>query len=191
MLLQAKNLGYMVPLLFQMIDMKDNFLTSCFNSSVLGHHLQQWSTLTNSPAIHHLWIENPCLLSFLWFSTLREMLFIIYCWIKAQYFHSKQGFFSATDAIHGSQQILIADTFLSHIPGQNTALIDAFARYNLQFATRWYNATYSPHDPTWCSQPPPDQFVYVPPPDQFVYVPHHDRDTSGKTGLRHQARAGA
>jgi hypothetical protein len=162
-LLQAKNLGYMVPLLFRMIDMKDDFLTSRFDSSILGQRLQQWSTLTDSPAIHHLWIENPRLLSFLWLSTLREMLFIVHCWIKAQRFHSEQGFFSATDAINGSQRLLIADTFPSHIPGQNTTLIDAFARYDLQFAARWYDAAYSPHDATWRSQPPPDQFVYVPP----------------------------
>jgi hypothetical protein len=162
-LLQAKNLGYMVPLLFRMIDMKDDFLTSRFDSSILGQRLQQWSTLTDSPAIHHLWIENPRLLSFLWLSTLREMLFIVHCWIKAQRFHSEQEFFSATDAINGSQRLLIADTFPSHIPGQNTTLIDAFARYDLQFAARWYDAAYSPHDATWRSQPPPDQFVYVPP----------------------------
>jgi hypothetical protein len=75
----------MVPLLFQMIDMKDNFLTSRFDSLVLGQRLLQWSMLTDSPAIHH-----P--VSFLWFSTLRKMLFIIHCWIKAQHFHSNQGF---------------------------------------------------------------------------------------------------
>jgi hypothetical protein len=89
---KVNNLGYMVPLLFQMIDMKDNFLTSQFDSLVLGQQLLQWSMLTNSPAIHHLWMENPPLLSFLWFSTLRKMLFIIHCWIKAQHFHSNQGF---------------------------------------------------------------------------------------------------
>jgi hypothetical protein len=116
MLLQAKNLGYMIPLLFRMIDMKDDFLTSRFDTSILGQRLQQWSTLTDSRAIHHLWIENPRLLSFLWFSTLREMLFIVHCWIKAQRFHSEQGFFAAMDAVQGSQRLLIVDTFLSHIP---------------------------------------------------------------------------
>jgi hypothetical protein len=65
--------------------------------------------LTNSPTIHHLWMENPPLLSFLWFGTLREMLFIVHCWIKAECFHTDQGFFSAMDAIQGSQLILIAD----------------------------------------------------------------------------------
>jgi hypothetical protein len=69
-LLQAKNLGNMVVLLFCMIDMQDHFLTSQFNSLVLGKHLLQWSTLTDSPAIHRLWMENPRLLTFLWFSTL-------------------------------------------------------------------------------------------------------------------------
>jgi hypothetical protein len=52
MLLRTKNLGYMAPLLFCMIDMKDDFLTSHFDSLVLGQRLQQWSTLTDSPAIH-------------------------------------------------------------------------------------------------------------------------------------------
>jgi hypothetical protein len=58
---KVNNLGYMVPLLFQMIDMKDNFLTSQFDSLVLGQQLLQWSMLTNSPAIHHLWMEKPAL----------------------------------------------------------------------------------------------------------------------------------
>jgi hypothetical protein len=145
-----------------MIDMKDDFLTSQFDSSILGQQLIQWSTLTDSPAIHHLWMENPRLLSFLWFSTLQEMLFIVHCWIKAQRIHSDQGFFSATDAVRGSQRLLIVDTFPSHIPGQTTTLLDGFTRYDLHFATRWYDVAYSPHDLTWRSQPPQDQFVHVP-----------------------------
>jgi hypothetical protein len=81
-------------------------------------------------------------------STLREMLFIVHCWIKAQRFHSNQGFFSGTDAVQGSQRLLIVDTFPSHIPVQTTTLLDAFARYDLHFATRWYDAAYSPLDLT-------------------------------------------
>jgi hypothetical protein len=58
-LLQAKNVGCMVQLLFRMIDMKPNFKTSTFDASLLGHRLLQWSNLTNSAAIHHIWKENP------------------------------------------------------------------------------------------------------------------------------------
>jgi hypothetical protein len=122
-LLLAKNIGYMVVLLFWMINMQDDFLTSRFDNSVLGKRLIQWSTLTYSPAIHHLWMENPRLLTYLWFGTLRNMLLIMHCWIKAQQFHSDQGFFSATDAVQGSQQLLIADTFPSHIPGKTTTVV--------------------------------------------------------------------
>jgi hypothetical protein len=147
-----------------MIDMKADFLTSRFDGSVLGQRLLQWSTLPDSPAIHHLWMENPRLLTFLWFSTLREALFIMHSWVKAQRFHSAQGFHTATDTAIGTERLLIADTFPSHIPGQQTTLMEAFTRYDLQFAARWYEAAYSPHDPTWRSQPPPDQFVFVTPP---------------------------
>ena len=161
-LLQAKHLGYMVPLLFRMMDMKPDFLTSRFDGSVLGQRLLQWSTLPDSPAIHHLWVENPRLLTFLWFSTLREALFIMHSWVKAQRYHRDQGFHTATDTALGTKRLLIADTFPSHIPGQTTTLMEAFTRYDLQFAARWYEAAYSPHDPTWRSQPPPDQFVFAP-----------------------------
>jgi hypothetical protein len=147
-LLQAKHLDNMIPLLFRMINMKQDFITSPFDSSVLGTRLQQWSTLTDNPAIHHLWIGNPRLLTYLWFSTLREALFIIHCWAKAQRFHSAQGFFSATDTVHGSTRIVLTDTFPSHIPGQTTTLMEAFHRYDLQFSARWYDAAYSPHDQT-------------------------------------------
>jgi hypothetical protein len=160
-LLQAKHLGYMVPLRFRMMDMKPDFLTSSFDSSVLGQRLLQWSTLPDSPTIHHLWVENPRLLTFLWFSTLREALFIMHSWVKAQRFHSEQGFHTATDTALGTERLLIADTFPSHIPGQTTTLMEAFSRYDLQFAARWYEAAYSTHDPNWRSQPPPDQFVFV------------------------------
>jgi hypothetical protein len=64
LLLQAKSMGYMVPLLFRMIDMKPDFQTSTFDQPVLGQRLLQWSTLTNSLAIHHLWMENPDCLPF-------------------------------------------------------------------------------------------------------------------------------
>jgi hypothetical protein len=60
----------MVQLLFRMIDMKPDFQTSTFDTSLLGHWLLQWSNLPDSAAIHHIWKENPRLLTFLWFSTL-------------------------------------------------------------------------------------------------------------------------
>jgi hypothetical protein len=160
-LLQAKNLGYMIPsLLFRMIDMKPDFLTSRFDGSVLGQWLLQWSTLPDSPAIHHLWMENPHLLTFLWFGTLCEALFIMHSWVKAHYFHSNQSFHTAMDAALGTACLLIADMFPFHILGLTTTLMEAFTHYDLQFAARWYNAAYSPHDPTWHSQPPADQFVF-------------------------------
>jgi hypothetical protein len=177
-LLQAKNLGYLIPLLFRMIDMKSDFLTSTFDRSVLGQRLLQWSTLTDSPAIHHLWESNPRLLTFLWFSTLREALSIMHSWVKAQRFHGEHGFYSATEAVQGSPRILITANFPSHIPGQTTTLMDAFARYDLQFAARWYDAAYSPHDPTWRSLPPPDQFVYTAPIP--TASPSEPRDSTSK-----------
>jgi hypothetical protein len=176
-LLQAKNLGFMVNLLFKMIDMKEDFVTSTFDSSVLGQRLRQWSTLTDSAAIHHIWTENPRLLTFLWFSTLREALSITHNWVKAQRFHSSLGFYSATNPIQGEQCLLLSDSFPSHIPGQTTTLVDAFTRYDQQFAARWYDAALSPYDPTWKSLPPPDQFVHNPAP--AVKVKQESRETSG------------
>jgi hypothetical protein len=111
-------------------------------------------------------MENPRLLTFLWFGTLREALYIMHSWVKAQRFHSDQGFITATDTALGTARLLIADTFPSHIPGQTTTLMEAFTRYDLQFAARWYDAAYSPHDPTWRSPPPVDQFVF-----QAITVP--------------------
>jgi hypothetical protein len=55
-----------------MIDMKQDLVTSTFDLSILGQRLQQWSNLTDSMAIHHIWKDNPQLLTFFWFSTLRE-----------------------------------------------------------------------------------------------------------------------
>jgi hypothetical protein len=46
-------------------------------------------------------------------------------WIEAQIFHSSLGFYSATDAMLGGQCLLLADSILSHIPGQTTTLVAA------------------------------------------------------------------
>jgi hypothetical protein len=138
LLRHAKNLGDLVLLLFRMIDMKPNFLTSSFDSSILGQRLLQWNKLADSLAIHHLWEQNQHLLTFLWFDTLREILHIAHCWIKAQSFHRSQGFQSATDAGDGRQRLLVTSTFPLHILGQTTTLVEAFTRYNLQFVACWY-----------------------------------------------------
>jgi hypothetical protein len=153
-LLQAKNLGSLVQLLFRMMDMKQDFMTSTFDLSILGQRLEQWSNQTDSAAIHQIWTDNPRLLTFLWFSTLREALSIMHTWVKAQRFHSSLGFYSATNAIQGEQCLLLTESFPSHIPGQTTTVVEAFARYDLQFAARWYDAAFSPYDPTWKSPPP-------------------------------------
>jgi hypothetical protein len=97
-------------------------------------------------------------------NALREALSIIHTWVKAQRFHSSLGFYSATNPVLGGQSLLLADSFPSHIPGQTTTLVEAFAWYNLQFEARWYDAALSPYDPTWKSQPPEDQFVQAPKP---------------------------
>jgi hypothetical protein len=156
---QAKNLGDLVLLLFWMIDMKPDFISSPFDASIMGQRLLQWSKLADSSAIHHLWEQNQRLLTFLWFDTLREILHIIHCWIKAQRFHSSQGFQAATNPVDGSQRLLITSSFPSHIPGHTTTLVDAFTRYDSQFVARWYQQAYSPYDPSWKAQPPQDQFV--------------------------------
>lgn len=183
-LLQAKNLGTMVQLLFQMMDMKPDFLTSTFDSSLLGQRLLQWSNLTDSAAIHHIWKENPRLLTFLWFGTLRDVLAIMHSWVKAQRFHGSLGFYSASNVIQGGQCLLLTDSFPSHIPGQTTSLVEAFARYDMQFAARWYDAALSPYDPTWKSNPPSDQFVPTPLPSSEVRTDHQltrrERDTAAK-----------
>jgi hypothetical protein len=156
---QAKNLGDLVVLLFRMADMKPDFITSPFDSSIMGQRLLQWSKLADSSAIHHLWEQHQRLLTFLWFDTLREILHIVHCWVKAQRFHCSQGFQSATDAATGSQRLLVTGSFPSHIPGQTTTLVEAFARYDSQFVARWYQQAYTPYDPTWQAEPPRDQFV--------------------------------
>jgi hypothetical protein len=161
---QAKNLGDLVMLLFRMADMKPDFITSAFDSSIMGQRLLQWSKLADSSAIHHLWEQHQRLLTFLWFDTLREILHIVHCWVKAQRFHPSQGFQTATDAIDGGQRLLITDSFPSHIPGQTTTLVEAFARYDIQFVSRWYQQAYSPYDPSWKAVPPLDQFVAPPAP---------------------------
>jgi hypothetical protein len=153
----------MTILLFRMMDVKPDFISSPFDRSLLGHRLLQWSKLPDSTAVHHIWQQHQRLVTYLWFSTLRDALHIMHCWIKAQRFHPSQGFLSAKDATTGATNLLLIDTFPSHIPGQNTHLVEAFARYDLQFTARWYDLTRHPHDLSWQSQPPPDHFLHASP----------------------------
>jgi hypothetical protein len=143
-LLQAKNLGSMTELLFRMINVRLDFLTSPFDRSILGRRLAQWSKLPDNTAAHQIWHTHQSLVSYLWFSNLRDALHIMHCWIKAQRFHHGQGFLSATEATSGATRQLVTDTFPSHIPVQNTNLVEAFARYDLQFTARWYDLTRHP-----------------------------------------------
>jgi hypothetical protein len=41
--------------------------------------------------------------------------------------------------------------------------MEAFVHYDQQFAARWYDTAYAPHDPMWRSLPPHDQFGYTVP----------------------------
>jgi hypothetical protein len=130
-LLQAKNFGSMTELLFHMIDMRPDFLTSPFDRSmILGRRLAQWSKLPDNAAVHQIWHTHQQILSYLWFSTLRNALHIMHCWIKAQPFQHSQAFLSATEATSGATRLLVTETFPSHMPGQNTNLVEAFARLN-------------------------------------------------------------
>ena len=156
--LQAKSIAKMVHLLFAMIDMKPDFATSTFDKSVLGIRLNLWSQLPGLIPINSLWNVHPASATFYWFNSLRELLYIFHCWIKAQRFHLTQGFTSARDS-HGTVNLLLIDTLPSHIPGQSTHLMEAIARYDTQFQQRWYTQAFTISDPLWTSAPPMDHFV--------------------------------
>ena len=141
-----------------MIDMKPDFATSTFDKSILGTRLSIWSQLPGLIPINSLWNAHPASTTFYWFNSLRELLNIFHCWIKAQRSHLSQGFTSARDT-NGGMHILLVDRLPSHIPGQSTHLMEAITRYDTQFQQRWYTQAFTISDPLWTSVPPADHFV--------------------------------
>lgn len=101
----------------------------------------------------------------------------MHTWVKVQQFHGSLGFYTATNAIDEGQCLLLANSFPSHIPGQNTTLVKAFPRYILQFAACWYDACLSPYNPIWKSQPPLNQIVHNPAPLMAVKLELLDMGT--------------
>jgi hypothetical protein len=156
--LQAKSIAKMVHLLFAMIDMKPDFATSTFDTSVLGTRLSLWCQLPGLIPINSLWNTHPASATFYWFHSLRELLQIFHSWVKAQRFHITQGFNYARDS-HGTVSLVLVDTLPSHIPGQSTHLMEALARYDMQFQQRWYTQAFTISDPLWAAVLPIDHFV--------------------------------
>jgi hypothetical protein len=133
--LQAKSIAKMIHLLFAMIDVKPDFVTSTFDKSVLGTRLQLWCQLPGLIPINSLWNAHPASVTFYWFHSLRELLQIFHSWVKAQCFHPTQGFTQARDS-QGRVSLMLADKLLSHIPGQSTTLMEALTCYDMQFQQR-------------------------------------------------------
>ena len=117
-----------------------------------------WSQLPGLIPINSLWNAHPASVTFYWFNSLRELLHIFHCWIKAQRYHQTQGFTTASDS-QGAMHIQLVDTLPSHIPGKSTHLMEAVARVDTQFQQRWYNQAFNLSDPLWTSAPPADHFV--------------------------------
>jgi hypothetical protein len=160
--LQAKSIAKMVHLLFSMIDMKPDFATSTFDTSVLGTRLSLWCQLPGLIPINSLWNSHPASATFYWFHSLRELLQIFHSWVKAQRFHVSQGFNYARDS-QGTVSLVLVDTLPSHIPGQSTHLMEALDRYDMQFQQRWYTQAFTISDPLWAATLPSDHFVrYIP-----------------------------
>jgi hypothetical protein len=158
--LQAKSIAKMVHLLFAMIAMKPNFATSTFDKSILGTHLSLWSQLPGLIPINSLWNAHPASTAFYWFSSLRELLQIFHCWIKAQRSHLTQGSTTACGG-QGVVNVLLVDTLPSHIPGQSTHRMEAVTRYDTQFQQRWYTQAFTISNPLWTSAPSADHFVWL------------------------------
>jgi hypothetical protein len=156
--LQAKSIAKMVHLLFAMIDMKPDFATSTFDTSVLGTRLSLWCQLPGLIPINSLWNAYPASATFYWFHSLRELFQIFHSWVKAQRFHPTQGFNYARDS-QGTVSLLLVDALPLHIPGQSTHLMEALARYDMQFQQRWYTQAFTILDPLWAAAPPGDHFV--------------------------------
>ncbi len=121
--LQAKSIATMVHLLFAMIDMKPDFATSPFDSSILGTRISLWSQLPGLIPINSLWNAHPASVTFYWFNSLRELLHIFHCWIKAQRYHQTQGFTTASDS-QGAMHIQLVDTLPQD--SKSKATIDVF-----------------------------------------------------------------
>ena len=146
-----------------MIDMKPDFATSTFDKSVLGTRLHIWSQFPGLIPINSLWNAYPARVTFYWFNLLWELFHIFHCWVKAQCFHLTQGFTYARDS-QGIVNLFLVDTLKSHIPGQSTRLMEALARYDIQFQQCWYTQAFTVSDPLWTLPPPVNHFVCQHPP---------------------------
>jgi hypothetical protein len=179
----------MVHLLFAMIDMKPNFMTSTFDKSVLGTCLNLWCQLPGLIPINSLWNVHPASATFYWFNSLRELFHIFHSWVKAQRFHATQGFNHARDS-HSTVSLMLVETLPSNIPGQSTHLMEALARYDMQFQQRWYTQAFTILDPLWASAPPADHFVQAHPVPSlsnataFPQQPASKRIKLGKTAMK-------
>jgi hypothetical protein len=85
---QAKSIVKMVHLLFAMIDMKPDFVTSTFDMSVLGTRLSLWCQLPGLIPINSLWNPHPALATFYWLHSLPELLQISTAGLKCSGFIS-------------------------------------------------------------------------------------------------------
>jgi hypothetical protein len=107
--LQARHVYNLVYFCFAAKDIKENFLTCPFQSSILGSRLHNWLQLLDAPAILFLWERCPCQASYQWMLSCWTLLHIFQRWITAIKWQPMQGFTTVQDSC-SMQYHLIADS---------------------------------------------------------------------------------
>jgi hypothetical protein len=152
------------------LDIKENFLTCPFASSLLGSRLERWLRLLDLPQVQVLWEKNRRTTSYQWILSSWSLLSIFQKWIATVKWLASRGFANVQDT-HTQHYRVIADGSLSSAGpnGRPILLNPTLEAFDTSFHDTWAHQIIIHNDPIWTNPPPPDQFrqatpIYCPPP---------------------------
>jgi hypothetical protein len=96
--LQARHVGNLIYYCFAALDIKENFTTCPFESSLLGSRLFTWLHLLDAPAVLFLWDRCPRHASYQWMLSCRSLLHIFQRWLAAIKWQQTRGFATVQDS---------------------------------------------------------------------------------------------
>jgi hypothetical protein len=151
-------MGNLIYYCFAALDIKDNFKTYPFESSLLGSRLFTRLRLLDAPAVLFLWEICPRHASYQWMLSCWSLLHIFQRWLAAIKWQQARGFVTFQDSSTLQYRVIADGRTSSNMSHHQSMILTALTAYASTFTQLWADPVLVHNNLIWTSPSPAHLF---------------------------------
>jgi hypothetical protein len=143
---------------FAALNIKENFKTCPFKSSLLGSRLFTWLGLLDAPAVLFLWGRSPKDASYQWMLSCWSLPHIFQRWLAAIKWQHTRGFVTVQDSSTLQYRVIPDGRTSSNMSHHQSMILTALTAYASTFTQLWADPVLVHNNLIWTSPSPAHLF---------------------------------